>query len=206
VVLSEEVSCPNCGEPNLIWRKECVDSQKGKILDEFPCGKCRKVISKTECLKIWETRPDPCLPGSIWRIFRQRPVLIYYDVKGRTYCKIPDKIDIELFESFWNFKYPHIPISAIPKGDKTKELINGNTKYFHQCYHPYTLYGLNELLGILRKYEDTPEIREVRFTVSPIISSLTRMAVLHVSNFFNGGEVTSYLTSQGFCTSQAFLS
>jgi len=198
VILSEELTCPNCGTPNLLWRSECVDTQKGKILDEFPCVSCGQIIAKAECSKIWETKPDPCIPGKTWKVFRQRPVLIYYEYNGKSYCKIPDSDDVKRLNSYWDRNYPNIPISKIPKGDKTNELINGNNFYFHHCFHPLILCCLNELFDILVKWKDHSLIRKIRFALSPLFSSLTRMSVLHVSNFFKGGGGSFISNISGF--------
>lgn len=187
IVLSEEVACPNCGEPNTVWNSRNIDVDEGKALDEFLCSKCGVHITKKESERIWETRPDPCIKGRIWKIFRQRPVLIYYDFGGKMFCKKPDKSDIDNFDSFWELSYPYIPISTIPEGDKTGELISGNTLYFHQCYHPFTLFALNELFRILEREKESKNIRRIKFAVSPLFSSLTRMAVIHLKHFFKGG-------------------
>jgi len=187
IVLSEEVTCPNCGAPNLLWQKKNVDIAGGKIKDCFLCDACEKEISKAACSRIWETRPDPCIKGGVWRIFRQRPVLVYYKYQGRNYCKYPDADAIANIEKQWSHSYPNIPVVEMPNGDKTRELISGNTLYFHQSYHPMVLRALNELGDIVERYSDHSLFRRIKFALSPLYSSLTRMSVLHVSHFFKGG-------------------
>jgi 16S rRNA G966 N2-methylase RsmD len=187
IVLSEELTCPNCGDPNLLWQKKNIDIVSGKIKGSFLCDTCNKEISKAVCSKIWETRPDPCINREVWRIFRQRPVLIYYKYQGKNYCKYPDADDIANIEKQWEQSYPNIPVVEIPNGDKTRELISGNNLYFHQCYHPMVLSVLDELGNIVERYSDNSLFMRIKFALSPLYSSLTRMSVLHVSNFFKGG-------------------
>ena len=187
IVLSEELTCPNCGESNLLWQRDYLDIEKGKMKDVFTCNGCRSEIRKKDCSKIWETRADPCIEGGLWRIFCQKPVLIYYEYKGKSYCKFPDKEDMANIGEHWNKSFNNIPIIKIPDGDKTRELISGNTMFYHQCYHPITLNALEEIFSIVDKYSSHSLYRRIKFAVSPLFSSLTRMAVLHVSNFFKGG-------------------
>ena len=187
IILSEEVACHNCGDFNLLWRQECIDVKHGKIQDRFPCCGCGKVISKKECSKVWEVKPDPCVVGSTWKIFRQRPVLIFYEYKGSTFCKYPDEQDRKNIDSYWNKTYNNIPVVEVPPGDKTNELINGYSDFFHKCYHPMTLYALNNLLDIVYNFRHHALYRRLIFAISPIFSSLTRMAVVHISHFFKGG-------------------
>jgi 16S rRNA G966 N2-methylase RsmD len=187
VLLAEELTCPNCGALNLLWRKDCIDIENGKVKDFFPCCSCGSQITKRDCSRIWETHPDPCVQESVWRIFRQRPVLILYEYAGRKYCKYPDADDIVHLKEHWNSRFGNIPIVKIPDGDKTRELISGNTDFFHQCYYPATLEALNELQDIVAGYSSHRLYRRIKYALSPMYSSLTRMAVLHVSHFFKGG-------------------
>ena len=184
LLLSEEIACPNCGAPNLLWRKDIIDIDKGQVKDRFPCVNCGSVNTKKDFTRIWEAHPDPCINDGVWRVFRQKPVLIYYTYKDNTYCKYPDAKDVAIFRDNWNLKCLNIPISRIPNGDKTRELIAGNSFFFHHCYYPITLKALDELNSIISEYKNHKLYRRIKFAVSPLYSSLTRMAVIHVSNFF----------------------
>lgn len=187
IVVAEEFSCPNCSSPNLLWQEKNIDIKGGKIKDSFLCDSCGKEINKSASTKIWETYPDPCRNGEVCQIFKQKPVLIFYSFKGKSFCKHPDHEDIYNIQKHWQYKYINIPIVPIPDGDKTRELISGKTLFFHQCYHPMVINAFNCLFEIVKKYKDNILYRKILFALSPLYSSLTRMAVVHVSHFFTGG-------------------
>ncbi|MBT4089539.1 MAG: DNA methylase [Deltaproteobacteria bacterium] len=187
IVIAEELGCPNCGSPNLLWQSKNIDITAGKIRDSYLCDYCGKKSTKADSTKIWETNPDPCRKGEVCQVFRQKPVLIYYTVHGKKFCKYPDPQDLLNIQRHWQRSYANIPIIPVPNGDKTKELISGNALYFHQCYHPMALNAFNSLSSIVKEYQDHILFRRICFALSPLYSSLTRMAVVHVSHFFKGG-------------------
>ena len=187
IMMSEVLSCPNCGHEYLLWDKNRINTNEGVILDHFKCDSCDASISKKTSDKVWELKPDTCLKGRTQKVFKQKPVLIYYKYGGNIYCKNPDPEDIKKINSCWHNNFLNIPISKIPPGDKTNELLNGNNLYLHHCYHPFTLFALDRLLSIIDSYNNNQLITKIKYAVSPIFTSTSRMAVIHISNFFKGG-------------------
>lgn len=141
--------CPNCGY-EFIPAKGYVD--KGKYICPF-CGQKAKIL---DAVKREGKIPD-----------MEMYAIEYCEGHGRGYKKV-DEFDIELFEKakkeFEERKDELlgklIPDQEIPKGEKTREPLNYNYKYFWQMFNERQLLCLSMLLEEILKIKDE-NIREL---------------------------------------------
>lgn len=143
-VWSDVFVCPECAEEIIFW-KEAVNREEGKVMDEFPCPGCSSLLTKRRMERAWITRFDDAI-GETIRQAKQVPVLINYTVGKKRYEKEPDEFDLSLLEMIDSLKIPYwYPTDKIPKGDKTGEPLRIGITHVHHFYTKRCLYMLSSL-------------------------------------------------------------
>ena len=144
VLWSEVFSCSECGNEIVFWR-DGVDQEAGKVKDEFNCPHCKVSLSKKKVNRLFETSYDSSLDKTV-RACKRIPVLINYTYQGRRFEKQPDEKDISLINRINEISIPYwIPTDDVPAGDKTNEAIHKGVEHFHQFYFKRTLYVFSKL-------------------------------------------------------------
>ncbi len=105
VVWSDVFVCNQCSGEVVFW-DNAVDKDAGKVLEEFSCPHCSKVLKKREIEKAWVTEYDYVLNSTI-RKTKTVPVHINYSLGTKRYEKQPDKYDLELISKIKSFPNPN---------------------------------------------------------------------------------------------------
>lgn len=180
VLWSEVLICPNCSSDIVFW-EQAVDENIGAVLDEFSCHSCKKVISKKQCEKFFETKHDS-KSQKTYRIIKFVPVVIIYDFNGKNYKKKPDNYDHELLKKIDDLEIPYwYPSDEIPLGDKTNEPKRLGLTTVDRFYTKRNLYALSKYRSLLN--EDSGLL----FIFTSMIMRSTILNRLVVGYFFNGG-------------------
>ena len=149
-VWSDVFVCPNCGQEMIFW-DIAVDQQDGKIQDSWNCPECGTLVAKSpkkgsgalKAERAWNTHYDRELKETI-RQAKQVPVLINYSVGKKRWGKKPDRIDLELIQKIDEHDIPYpVPLTKIPKGDKTSDPFNVGITHIHNYYSRRNLWLLS---------------------------------------------------------------
>lgn len=163
VVWSDVLVCPSCAREIVFW-KDAVDIESGKIPAKFSCPHCHATLTKRECNHVMETIVHN---GSVIEVSRQIPVLINYTFCGKRYEKEPDDADLELLNKVNSLDFPYwYPDNPLPEGDKTTEPINMGYAYVDLFYSKRNLYTLATLCHYLESYYDRYIITKVAFRIT----------------------------------------
>ena len=133
-VWSDVFICNNCGEEMIFW--DCaVDSENGRVCDDFKCPHCGVLVSKKDRQRAKELIYDDLLQKTV-EVAKQVPVKINYTYGGKRYDKDPDKDDLELINKISKMKYPYwVPSDKMPEGYNTEQPKNSHgVEYVHQFY------------------------------------------------------------------------
>ena len=148
-VWSDVFVCPNCGQEMVFW-DVAVDQEAGSIRDAWNCPGCSSLVAKSpkkdsgalKAERAWNTHYDRELKKTISQA-QQVPVLINYSVGKKRWEKTPDKVDLELIRIIDESDIPYtIPVSKIPKGDKTSDPFNLGITHVHHFYTRRNLWSL----------------------------------------------------------------
>lgn len=80
-VWSDVYICPHCGN-EIVFYDAAVDSETGKVADNFKCSACGATLKKRDCDNAFDTYFDE-KTNDTRRIIKQRPVLIAYQFGGK---------------------------------------------------------------------------------------------------------------------------
>ena len=105
MVWSDVFVCPDCAGEVIFW-DAAVDKAGGKVHDEFPCPRCRALLTKRRMERAWTVKYDSAL-GETVRQAKQAPVLINYSVGRKRYEKTPDREDQALIEKIDGMEIPY---------------------------------------------------------------------------------------------------
>jgi hypothetical protein len=119
-VWSEVFSCPECtGEVNFV--EEALDPTTKRVHDRFPCPHCNAELTKSRLEKLYETRVDPVINGTI-KTPKRRAVLIDYSVGNARYEKTPTAADAAVLGKIAAMPLPpEVPVQALPYRHMTHE-------------------------------------------------------------------------------------
>ncbi len=142
VVWSDVFRCPECTNEVVFW-DVAVDRENGKIRDEFPCPKCKALLTKRNVERAWETKFDPGTKSSV-RHIKQAPVLINYSIGTSRFEKVLDDDDFKNIEKVNSTNIPEwYPVEELPKGDKTGEPTRIGITHSHHFYTASSLAWLS---------------------------------------------------------------
>ncbi|MBP2133987.1 DNA modification methylase [Methanomicrobium sp. W14] len=166
-VWSDVFVCQECAEEIVFW-KEAVDKEEGKVRDEFPCPHCSSLLTKRNLERSWITRYDDAI-GETIRQAKQVPVLINYTTGKKRHEKEPDEFDLSLIEMIDSFKIPFwFPTNKIIDGKEIGRLNNLEMAYIHQIL-PFR----SNL--ILSKYLSLVENQRLNLVVTSTLLNLSWM-------------------------------
>jgi hypothetical protein len=112
-VWSEVFSCPECaGE--VVFVEEALDAKTKRVRDRFPCPHCSAELTKDNLQRLFETSADPAT-GKPWSRIRLEPVMINYEVAGKTYEKGTDTLDRDVLRRVAELPLPSsMPVVGFP--------------------------------------------------------------------------------------------
>jgi len=145
-VWSDIFVCPECAEEIVFW-KEAVDKEEGKVKDEFPCPHCSALLTKRKMERAWITRFDEAI-GETVRQAKQVPVIINYSIGKKRQEKEPDEFDFSLIDMINSLKISYwYPTDKIPKGDKTSDPFKVGITNVHHFYTKRNLWAISTILA-----------------------------------------------------------
>ncbi|MCB6543576.1 site-specific DNA-methyltransferase [Desulfovibrio desulfuricans] len=185
-VWSDVFVCPECANEVIFWN-EALDSNAGKVRDEFPCPKCTAVLTKRNMERAWVTKFDAKI-GEPIRQTKQAPVLISYTVNGKKAQKKPDQSDHLLLDKIENSEIPYwfpsekMMFKGEGWGDTWRAGVHAGITHVH---HFYTKRNLWVLAACWNRLFKAGARFPFLFTASQ--RALSRMASIAFSYFFHGG-------------------
>jgi len=189
-VWSDVFICPECAEEIIFW-KEAVDKEEGKVRDEFPCPNCSALLTKRKMDRAWATRYDDAI-GETVRQAKQVPVLINYSAGKYRLDKEPDEFDRSLIAMIEKMKIPYwFPTDRMPEGYNTAQPMKS-----HGITHVHHFFT-NKSLFILSSIKNKCGIHSkliFNSIVSTLCSKLVRYNMGHRGNGPLNG--TLYISSQ----------
>jgi DNA methylase. len=130
-VWSDVFVCPECADEIIFW-KEAVNKEEGKVMDEFPCPGCSSLLTKRRMERAWITRFDDAI-GETIRQAKQVPVLINYTVGKKRHEKEPDEFDRALLKRIDSLQIPYwYPTDKIIEGKEIGRLKALDLTHIHQ--------------------------------------------------------------------------
>jgi len=187
IIWSDNYLCPYCNSEFSLW-DIAIDSEKGKMIEEFECLECKAKLNKKQCKRFFEEYYDDIL-GMISKRVKKTPIYIDYKFNGKKYKKKPGIKDLELIEKIEKISIPYwIPVEELPKGYNTNQPKNShNLTHIHKFYSKRNLYTLSKIYDEINKIEN----KSIKLKILSIFTSLllrsSEKCVLGVGYFFNGG-------------------
>ena len=183
-VWSDVFICPHCSKELVFW-EAAVDSEAGKVLDEFPCPHCGTKLTKRQMERAWTTKFDTAINKSIKQT-KQIPVLINYALSSKRYEKKPDAEDLALIEKieaseipYW-FPKDRMMFKGEQWGDTWRSGIHAGVTHVHHFYTKRNLISASIFLH---------HCKTSRFYVllTGVTSDISKMARVKIGYFFKGG-------------------
>jgi len=179
VIWSDIFICNSCGRELVFW-EVAIDHEKGNPLDTFTCPSCKAVLSKRELDRAWSSTTGRA-EGRIDRTPKKVPVEINYSYGNKTFKKKLDNYDWDILHRIDKEHIPYwYPDSEIPAGDKTDE--PRGLGITHQDLF-FTRRNLFCASAIWNSCKDNKS----RFVFTSLITRLSKLSNLHISNYFKGG-------------------
>ncbi len=182
-VWSDVFVCPECAEEIIFW-KEAVDKEAGKVMDEFPCPHCGALLTKRKMERARVTKFDGAI-GETIRQAKQVPVLINYTVGKKRHEKVPDAFDCALIAMIEGREIPYwYPTDHLPEGYNTAQPMRSHgITHVHHFYTKRNLGILSKLFNVI----DFSEYSFLKFLFSSMANRATKMNRIHINNYFYGG-------------------
>lgn len=186
ILFSDELICPVCSTEFVLW-DYAVNHEEGKFQDPFTCKKCSAEISKSDCDRVLKESYDPYINTTINQV-ASRPVEILYEIDGKRFKKTPDSFDYDLIHKIDSTEIPYqFPTQRMPLGGETRRNDRYGLTHIHHYFTKRNLFILSALLDRIRKVSDKDVQDKLRITFNSLILRSSKKAILHVSNYFNGG-------------------
>jgi len=179
VIWSDVFVCNACDREFVFW-EVAIDHKEGSVLDSFSCPGCKATLSKQELERAWSTTMDR-VKGRIDRTPKKVPVEINYTIGSKSFRKQLDdhdwsvlrRIDATEIENW----FPH---SELRPGEKTDE--PRGLGITHQDLF-FTRRNLICASSIWARCDSNKS----KFVFTSLITRLSKLSNLHISNYFTGG-------------------
>ncbi len=150
-VWSDVYLCPECTEEIVFW-DVAIDTNIGKVRNEFACSNCNAILSKRGLLRAWMSKYDKLLNKTIQQ-YKKLPVFINYSIGRKRMGKTPDSFDLERIDKIENFYFGNwIPVYKIIDGQEIGRLQSMGINYTHQLFPTRTNIILGEYLSRCKQY------------------------------------------------------
>jgi DNA modification methylase len=199
-VWSEVFACPNCGQ-EIIFSKEALDADSGSIREEFPCPRCRSILSKATMDLLFESRYDPALGHSI-EIPRRRPILINYSLTKSKFEKPLDSTDLEIIRRIDSLNLPiEVPTAPLPdmQMGRVGRMRTVALTHLHHFFLPRAAQALGSLWRRARRKDDVRLRNFLLFWIDQAVwglSVLNRYSPSHFSQVNRALSGVFYVASQ----------
>lgn len=145
VVWSDVFVCPECGAEVDFWNQAVV-KKTGDVLDEFPCPKCKSVVTKRAAEPARVSFYDHVLKTVVTQT-KQSIALVNYTFDGKRFEKAADSFDRALAAKLETFPDEIAPPSGrMPDGDESRRNDPAGMTHVHHFYSKRNLILLSTLL------------------------------------------------------------
>lgn len=200
-VWSEIFHCPSCSE-QIVFLREALDRKTGEVAGEFPCPKCKTIVSKRSMSRVMETYHDPLNNTTAQRV-KRLPVLINYGMGGKTYEKSPESEDIELLRSLDSRPHGYFfPILEMPYMHVTHikdKMSNFGISHFSHFFLARPQHALAAMWNLVQRVADDRIRQALLFTVEQCIPGMSILNRYSPSHYSQSNRVMSgvyYVPSQ----------
>ncbi|WYS06823.1 DNA methyltransferase [Bacillus sp. FSL R5-0394] len=167
-VWSDVFICPNCNEEIVFW-KEAVNKERGKVKKEFHCKECNKLLKKNDLLRAKVSFYDSLLDKVVEQS-KQVPVLINYSYSTKRYEKVPDEYDLKILSLIENINPEYwLPTYNLKKGYNTTQPIVSHQ--FTNVHHFYSKRNLL-VLGMVKSFGD---FSDIGFSLTRVATQITKL-------------------------------
>ena len=179
VIWSDVFVCNACEEELVFW-EVAIDHKDGRVLDNFECPHCNALLSKRELERTWSSSMDR-VKGRIDRTPKKVPVEINYTVGNKSFKKRLDDYDLSILRRVDETDLENwFPDSEIPSGSKTDEPRGlGIT-------HQDLFFTRRNLICASTLWANCGSSKS-KFVFTSLITRLSKLSNLHISNYFTGG-------------------
>jgi hypothetical protein len=192
VVWSEVFSCPECSE-EIVFSREALDVNSGKVSKLFTCPTCSTELKKASLELLYESHHDP-YKNIVHKEPKRVPFLIFYKVGKERLHKSPDEYDFEVLSKIENMEFPdNFPVKAMPDMQMMRvgRMKPSNIDHLH---HFFMKRPLLTLARIWRKATSIPDYttrRQCLFFVEQAIWGMSKLARYTPTHF---SQVNQYLS------------
>lgn len=137
-------------------------------------------IRKKVLERAW-TKSNDIIPDRFDNTVKKQLVEINYNVGSKSFKKKPDINDLKILEKLRDIQINNwIPNNNLLKGDKTMEPINVGITSIDLFFTKRNLITTAEIW-------DKCKDNKTKFLFTSLITRLSKLSNLHISNYFNGG-------------------
>lgn len=204
-VWSDVYICPHCGN-EIVFYDAAVDSETGKVADNFKCSACGATLKKRDCDNAFDTYFDE-KTNDTRRIIKQRPVLIAYQFGGKRYKKAPDDNDLSILSKIENMSIPYwYPSNRMCEGKESRRNDKIGLTHVNHYFYKRTLATLAKMYDLICKSEHADMLKiwftsqiiniskmnryrpQVSFPYNPLSGTLYVSSMVSEANPFNAYE------------------
>lgn len=192
VVWSEVFSCPECSS-EVVFSKEALDLDSGRVAKVFLCPECSTELKKDYLELLYESEFDSFV-GDVHRRPKRVPYLIFYKVGKTRLSKEPDEYDLQILEKI---KKAPLPGSFINKVIPDMQMMRvgrmkaSNVTHLHHFFMQRPLITLSKLWEKANIVEDYSTKRQLLFFVEQAIWGMSILARYTPTHF---SQVNQYLS------------
>jgi DNA modification methylase len=179
VIWSDVFVCNACAGELVYW-EVAIDHNKGEVLNSFYCPYCSALLSKRELSRAWSSSMDR-VSGRIDKLPKKVPVEINYTFGNKTFKKQVNDHDLSILGKIdkCDFEY-WFPDNEIPTGVKTDEPRSLGITHHDLFFTRRNLVCSSALWANCTNNKS-------KFVFTSLVTRLTKLSNLHISNYFNGG-------------------
>ena len=199
-VWSEVFGCLDCGE-EIIFVNEALDRETKSISSEISCPHCKSVQRKEAMDLRFERFQDPA-DGEIRQRPRRDPVLIFYNINGKKFEKIPSTLDIELLSRISSLRHPSdFPTIQLPACQMTQvgRMATTKTTAIHHMFLPRAAQALT---AMWRRANNHDDLRIRHMLLYFVEQAVWTMSILNRYRPTGYSQVNQYLTGVYYVPSQ----
>ncbi len=199
-VWSEVFSCPDCGG-EIIFVKEALDQDTKRISSQIDCPHCGATQRKEGMDLTFEIYQDPA-DGEIRHRPKREPTLIFYQVDGVKFNKIPDENDIETLDRVSSLPFPNdFPTVGFPDCQMTRvgRVATTQTRAIHDMF---LLRPVHALALMWRRANNHPVKRVRHMLLYFVEQAIWTMSILNRYRPTGYSQVNQYLTGVYYVPSQ----
>ncbi|MDD5597836.1 MAG: DNA methyltransferase, partial [Victivallaceae bacterium] len=183
VIWGDVFVCPNCMNEVVFW-EAAIDSEAGKVKDEFSCSHCKTMLTKRNMERAWITKFDTVIGQNIKQA-KQVPALISYGVNNHKFEKKPDINDLQLINKIESLSIPYdVPCMRMLDGQETRRNDPYGITHVHHFYTKRNLYTLSKFKNAIN---GSRYFRPLQYQFDSLVIRQSKLTRFLISYYFHGG-------------------